>query len=152
MWTVKFWKFKFLNSYILRNQNFFEPLFYFEIFEKFIIFWLKKNVTTWPLHFGTGISTVKIAAKFEIFFLYSCSGRRRNWNSRGCQWWGQWQDLWLFFTRKTKWLVGFVDSHFTQRFCLYWHFGQCFGFTWHQIKSEVIFSAMARVPFNGRCR
>ena len=33
-------------------------------------FWLKK-VTLWPLHFGTGILTVKIATKFEILSLYS---------------------------------------------------------------------------------
>ena len=29
---------------------------------------LKKN---WPLHFGTGISTVKLTVKFEMFSLYS---------------------------------------------------------------------------------
>ena len=28
-----------------------------------------KNVTPWPLHFGTGISTVKMSAKFKIIFL-----------------------------------------------------------------------------------
>ena len=36
--TVKFWTFKFLNRYILKIQIF-EPLYYFEIFEKFVKFW-----------------------------------------------------------------------------------------------------------------
>ena len=45
--TIKFWKLNFLNCQIL------------------------KNVTPWPLHFGTGISTVKMDTKFEILSLYS---------------------------------------------------------------------------------
>ena len=31
----------------------------------------KKTITLRPLHFGTGISTVKMAAKFDFFSLYS---------------------------------------------------------------------------------
>ena len=38
-----------------------------------------KNVIPWPLHFGTGISTIKIAAKFEILSLYN----RRWWRTTG---------------------------------------------------------------------
>ena len=34
-----------------------------------------KNVIPRPLHFGTGISTVKMSAKFEILSLYSMTLR-----------------------------------------------------------------------------
>ena len=44
----------------------------------------KKNVTPQPLHFGTGISTVKMDAKFEILFHYS-----RNDQDRLRQYWKQ---------------------------------------------------------------
>ena len=37
--------------------------------EKIVKFRFKKKVTPWPLHL-TGISTVKMAAKFEIISLY----------------------------------------------------------------------------------